>query len=47
MITKIAIKFVNAMWATQFARILSTGMQQYTRTVTKYNANKSGLSTAN
>ena len=43
LITEIAVKFVNAMWATLFAKVLSTGLQQVRRTATYYNAYESTL----
>merc|ERR1711998_52443 len=35
-VTKVAVKFVNAMWATMFARILSVGLQEWTRSTRQY-----------
>ena len=37
-ITEIAVKFVNAMWATMFAKTLSVGLQQRYRTASKLNS---------
>lgn len=36
LITKVAIKFVNAMWATMFARVLSVGLQMLQRSTKQY-----------
>jgi hypothetical protein len=37
-ITEIAVRFVNAMWATMFAKTLSIGLQQRYRTISKLNS---------
>lgn len=45
-LTEVAVKFVNAMWATMFARVLSVGLQQWTRSVGYYNASDSSTQTS-
>jgi hypothetical protein len=40
-LTLIAVKFINAMWATMFASVLSEGLQQWTRSTRYYNATSS------
>ena len=42
-VTKVAVKFVNAMWATMFARVLSVGLQEWTRSVRQYNVQTSSV----
>jgi len=46
MVVEIAVKFVNAMWLSQFTYILTTGHQQYTRSAA-YKAALPSLSDAN
>merc|ERR1719498_1909776 len=35
-VTKVAVKFVNAMWYTMFARVLSVGLQDWQRSTKQY-----------